>query len=273
MALKNIQNLMLNVVINHNTLHDVYRNPDKYQAEFALTDEEIGYALQMPRRAIGAFNISLVFKRLRRSHARQFVVRTLGYMSNGQKGNVIRSFTGKYNMRQNDWMERVGDFLDHAEQETFGERSKADLVNIDIIAFERWVYNLYVAGGRGEVASGSGYVLAPSVKVEKFPFPATPLISTDTTESNFALLNKSHGQDGYVLGQYVHQGNLKDVDLYEIDNCYYQLLKQCETPKSNEQFHQIAQTIAQDLGVERTSEEMLQELLELGILIQQGEVI
>lgn len=262
---------MLNMVINHSTLHDLYRDPDKYQAEYDLTDEEIDFALQMPRRTIGSFQMQIISKRMRNSQAHRFIGRTLAYMSSGQKGNSMRSFMSTFPMKQNEWMQRVPDFLNLVEEVTFAEHSKADQVNIDVIAFERWVYELFTSE-RVERPVGTGYVLSPNVQVRSFPFPTELLLSPDTTEGTFARLNRQHGNVGYVLGQVAFKGGKKDVDLYEIDQTYYQLLSRLETPLTEEEFHQAAVAIAQEQGVDKSSAEMLHELLDLQIIVKTGEV-
>jgi hypothetical protein len=61
------------------------------------------------------------------------------------------------------------------------------------------------------------------------------------------------------------------VDLYEIDECYYDFIRASFEPCSLDELTTRAQATAQALGLEKSPQDMIAELQEFGILIQLGE--
>lgn len=258
MSLANIQHLVLTLSIDPAFSDQFYQDPTHAQKQFGLTDQEVEWARSIPQEAIEAFQATVSAKRSRR--AENYLSRTQFRLSPSERMASAREFARMHVMRSNEWLKKAGDYLSLVESRVQGNSQDANLLR-DLIAFEKWLY----AFSCEEITeqSGLGYVVAASVRVAEFPFPAEPLITDQVNKTNMARVIDGYGTNGYVLAQRV--GN--QVDLYEIDECYYNLIRSSGEPCSLEELTARAERIAQELGLDKNPQEMIAELQEFGILI------
>jgi hypothetical protein len=263
MSLANIQHLVLNLTIDPNFADRFYADPKSVQTEFGLTDQEVEWASQIPQHKIEDFQTMVSSKRSRR--AENFFLRTHHLLSSNRRKEYLRGFARQEVMRVNQWHEKAYEYMSYVQSNVRG-KDRHDAMLREVIEFEKWLYTFT----QEEFAekSGTGYVVAPNVRVQSFPFPAEPLITEKITSANMELLVEGYGEtNGYVLAQKIDQL----VDLYEIDECYYNLISQSETSCSLAEITERADRIAKELGLEKNPQDMIAELQEFGILIVLGE--
>lgn len=264
MSLANIQHLILSLTIDPAFADRFHKDPKSVQATFGLTDQEIEWAQQIPPKQIEDFQATVAAKRSRRIETAY--ARTNQLIPLGRRMEYFREFARQHVMRQNQFHEKALDYLNFVQQNVQGSNDRYDAMLSEVIEFEKWLYGF----SQEEFAeqSGTGYVTAANVRVHAFPFPAEPLITDQINPTNMNLLIEGYGTTtGYVLAQKIGT----QVDLYEIDECYYNFIRMSGEPCTLEELTKRAETVALELGLAKQPEEMIAELQEFGILIQLGE--
>jgi len=264
MSLANIQHLVLRLTIDPAFADQFRSDPKSVQAALGLNDQEIEWAQQIPPKQIEEFQATVCAKRSRR--AESVYARTHQLVPLKRRMEYFREFARQHVMRYNQWAEKALDYLNFVEGNVQDSTDRQDTVLREVVQFEKWLY-LFSQEEFAERA-GTGYATAANVRVQAFPFPAEPLIADPITPANINLLIEGYGTTtGYVLAQKIGT----QVDLYEIDECYYNLIRLSDEPCSLAELTKRAETVAKELGLQKQPEEMITELQEFGILIQLGE--
>ncbi|ARU60909.1 hypothetical protein CBW65_07195 [Tumebacillus avium] len=261
--LGNIQNLILQLTIDPVRADQFFADPESFQVEFALSDEELSFAKQLPQKAITDFQISVCRKRSRRVY--DAVKRTSACLQQQKGQDVFRSFAIAHVMRSNEWPNKIPAFFDHVES-ALGDTVE-DGVLREVVSFERWMYNIDQGMLQHDVA-GRGIVRTPQAQIHSFLVPAEPLLDEWVSPELRQILMEGYGQSkSFVLA--LQTGD--EIELFEIDACIYEILMQCEKPQSKEALTAVVQTAIQKHEVDKQPQEVLAELEELGILIEIGE--
>ncbi|WP_139488235.1 hypothetical protein [Brevibacillus dissolubilis] len=262
MSLAQIQSLVLHLTVNPGLLDELEQQPELVGQRFGLTTEEVGFARQMSRPVLHSFQLQIANKRMGTRH-REYVKRTTSLFEPKQRAQLMLEFLSKHEMRTNTWGQKIPDYLDFLSEKLTDSPYAAILQEIP--AFEKWLYTCSLQAEPTGSSETAGYVLSATVQVHAFPFPAEELI---TGNLPMEFLVQRHGETGYVLGMWTGT----QVDLFEIDNSYYELMTRCKEPLSMEELLAVAEEIRVRFQKDRTAQEMVQELLEMAILIPIGEV-
>lgn len=258
MNLSKIQNLLLDLTVDPKTVEILHKDSLLIENKYGLSEKETEFAKEIDREMLKEFSIDVILKRLRQ--VEPWVFRTLHYLEITdleQLDRLLLEFTSENVMHQNEWRAKLEDFFNYVLQKI------DDPVLLDIVRFEKWIYLFQNNETENTISQVDHFILSPDVALFLANFPADLLITSTSDNSNVSLFKEYHGQNSYILGKQSEE----DVDLFEIDGIYYEVLCTCNHPTPKTELLNRLDTLAKKYEITRNSSEMLQELLDLEILI------
>lgn len=259
MSLANIQSLVLRMVVDPQFATDLYQGVDVRVDETASFEREISVARKIPQHILEPFQVTVAQKRLRPQL--KLIKRSWTFLSYQKRSEIVRPFITQHPMFQNEWFEKIPEFLMHI-QETLQESIEEQVIN-ELVAFEKWIYEVNEMKEVQQV--GNGYRISPFVSVGTFLLPADTLISDHFTPDMLPSLIESFGARSYLLAM----RNESEVDLFEVNDLYYEFLLSCQKIASHDELITLAETLlAQKQVTDKTPMEMIEEFLELNILYE-----